>query len=170
MKRPTTNGDQGSYCTTPNAASLLMLVGGGLRREGVAVSSDEKRALERLYGFVPEKPNTKPEAPPAPRREEFPKEWPGGRDYAYAMKAHEAIVKALAKWQDPLPMLQGGADINLMRHAEVDGLRLIAWLAKHINSSEDPLKVLIELAANAGWDVDPQDVDWAQGSEESEEE
>jgi hypothetical protein len=61
---------------------------------------------------------------------------------------------------------QAGADRNAFRHAEADGLRLLAWLARHVPSGEDPLKTLVRLAADAGCDVDPADVGWADGEQE----
>lgn len=170
MKRPMTSDDGGSYCTTPNAADLMLALGGDLMHEGVAISTDEKRALERLYGFVPEKPNVKPPAPTAPKREEFPAGYPGTREYDDAVRRFEQRLAAWQKWEDPRDFMQAGANINLMRRAEVDGLRLVAWLAKFTEPGADPLKAVVQLAYEADWDVDPQDVDWAQGAEEGEEE
>jgi hypothetical protein len=60
---------------------------------------------------------------------------------------------------------QGGADINLFRHAECDGLRIMAWLARYVPAGEDPLKTVIEMAIAAEFDVDPGDVEYAQGEE-----
>ena len=62
---------------------------------------------------------------------------------------------------DPNPLLQAGADRNLMRQAEEDGLRLLVWLAKYVEKGTDPLKTLIQLAGDAGFDVDPEDMAWA---------
>jgi hypothetical protein len=167
-KRPSTVGE-GSKCTTPSAAPLIALFG-GLCHESVTISEDERRELERLYGFEREAPRNKPDAPPAPKREDFPLDFAGSNKFSYAMRAHEMRIKALDKWTDPRPFYQAGADISLMRYAERDGLRLIAWLAKHLEPGADPLKTLVYLAAADGWDVDPQDVEWAQGTEDGEEE
>lgn len=60
-------------------------------------------------------------------------------------------------------LLQAGADRNVLRHAQADGLRLVAWLARYVEPGKDPLRTLVELACQAGWDVDPIDVGWAQG-------
>jgi hypothetical protein len=62
---------------------------------------------------------------------------------------------------DPRALLQAGADRNMIRHAEHDGLRLIAWLARHVPAGEDPLKSLVLAAVDAGWDVSPEDASWA---------
>jgi predicted NAD/FAD-dependent oxidoreductase len=46
-----------------------------------------------------------------------------------------------------------------------DGLRLVAWLARYVEPGKDPLRTLVELACQAGWDVDPIDMGWAQGTD-----
>jgi hypothetical protein len=163
-KRPSTVSE-GSTCTTPHAAQLIALLG-GISHKSVAISEDERRALERLYGFEREVPRTKPNVPPAPKREDFALDFTGSNKFSDAMRAHEMRIKALDKWTDPRPFFQAGADISLMRYAERDGLRLIAWLAKHLEPGADPLKTLVYLAAADGWDVDPEDVEWAQGTGE----
>lgn len=65
-------------------------------------------------------------------------------------------------------MMQAGADRNLMRHAEADGVRIVAWLAKAMRgtSGVDPLREVVRLAIDAEWDVDPADVEWAEGNED----
>jgi len=71
---------------------------------------------------------------------------------------------------DPaLRLLQAGADRNLFRHAEVDGLRIVAWFAKYLEPGEDPLRWLIQRLAEVGaYDLDPNDVEWANGEEPEE--
>ncbi|HZL96042.1 MAG TPA: hypothetical protein VFB99_20460 [Vicinamibacterales bacterium] len=74
-------------------------------------------------------------------------------------------LRAHAKWEDPRAFMQAGADRDVFRHAELDGLRLLAWIARYVPPGEDPLKSLVMLASDAGWDVDPDDVAWAEGVE-----
>lgn len=62
-------------------------------------------------------------------------------------------------------LLRAGDTVNILRHAEADGMRLVAWISKLCEGSEDPLKVLVRMAVEAGFDVDAQDVDWANGWE-----
>lgn len=63
-------------------------------------------------------------------------------------------------------LLQAGADRNMLRHAECDGLRLLAWIAKFVEAGEDPVKVLINMAVEAGYTVDPNDVAYASDNED----
>lgn len=65
-------------------------------------------------------------------------------------------------------MYQAGADVNMMRHAEEDGLRIVAWLAQHMEPGADPLKTIVQMAIDAGWDVDPVDAEWAESDVEDE--
>ena len=152
--RPQANG---SYVTTPRTAAMMTLLGAGLQAGGIMLGRDEVKALAKLYGFKPEKPQ---ERPPKPERQPDP-EGTSAWERREADRRHEAAVAAWKAWTDPSEFYQAGADRNMIRHAEHDGLRLIAWLAKYVPEGEDPLKTLIQLAVDAGYDVDPQDVSYA---------
>ncbi len=116
----------GSSVTTPMARTMTLLLGPGLTHEGVTLTRDETESLNRLYGFEKERPR---ERPPQPVRQPDPE----GASPWERMKAAEAHEKAMALWkgwEDPAGFMQAGANRNLIRHAEHDGLRLIAWLAR----------------------------------------
>lgn len=53
---------------------------------------------------------------------------------------------------DETLFMQAGSDRNAIRHAETDGLRLLAWIAKFVPPGTDPLKSLIAAAVDSGWD------------------
>ncbi len=130
---------------------MISLLGAGLKAASVLLSTDEKRALDRLYGYTPEKANEKPPAPVDPGRDAS---WKDKEAYKFAKAAHD-------RWTDPRDFMQAGADRNVTRYAERDGLRVIAWLAKYVEPGQDPLKMLVQLVSEAGFDVDPADVGWA---------
>lgn len=99
----------------------------------------------------------------------------GGQTYGSVAFTHDELeaVKRLYKFkpekkerEDLQRLMQAGADRNALRHAESDGLRLLAWLAKYVPAGEDPLKHLVQLASDAGWDVNPEDVAWAESDDE----
>jgi hypothetical protein len=136
--------------TTPNAAAMVDLLG-GIRSGPITLTADEFCAIERLYGYVPEKPTKKPPPPDPP---------PLGASYE-DRRRHEIAVRAHNNWTDPRVLMQAGADVHMLRHAEADGLHLLAWLARFVPAGEDPLKTLVQLAVDAGWDVDPGDAAWA---------
>ena len=58
-------------------------------------------------------------------------------------------------------LAQAGADRNILRHAESDGLRMLAWISKFMSKGEDPLRTLIQFAVEAGIDVSTEDFEWA---------
>ena len=161
--RPTTDGRHGSYVTTPRASMMMQPLGVGIAAGSVALTGDELAAIRRIYGFTKEPPNAKPAAPLAPKEEDFQDRWAFERAHAN----HEAALKAHASWTDPRQFMQAGADLNAIRAAEVDGLRLLAWLARYVPPGADPLKHLVQAAADAGWDVDPADVAWADDDDEA---
>lgn len=59
-----------------------------------------------------------------------------------------------------------GADRNMLRYAAHDGLRIMAWLARSAETGEDPLKLVIRMAIDQGFDVDPEDVAYADFGDE----
>lgn len=158
MERPRTDALR-ALVTTPLAATMVDLLGGH-RTQSVTLTNDEKRAMDRLYGFIPEQPRQRPPQPIAPKRADFPDGW----KFDDAVRAHKAAMDAWQRWEDPQSFAQAGADRNAFRHAEGDGLRMLAWIARYVEPGSDPLKALVQLASNAGWDVDPADVGWCKGS------
>lgn len=55
-------------------------------------------------------------------------------------------------------------DLSVMRFAERHGLRMVAYIAKHLQCGEDPVSVLNQLMVDAGWDVP----EWEEEEEEEE--
>lgn len=163
-KRPTT--EMGSMASTPSAKFANELLGGGMVYQGVHWSRDEVKRLCRLYEYEAERPNEKPAPPIAPNRSDFNSDW----DYRSAVSRHEDELRNHAKWQDPIALLQAGADRNMARYVEHDGLRIVAWLSRYTEPGEDPMKALIRLLMDSGIDIDPSDVTWAVGEEPQENE
>ena len=143
---------------------MLQLFGKSHYSGSITVTCDQMNRIRKLYGFSPEPPTKKPDPPATPQ----PADFKSCAEFDRAFQKWEVAVKALDKWRDPRVLLQAGADRNTWRHAEVDGLRLLAWIAKY--TEPDPLKALVHLACDAGWDVDLSDVSWANEEEEEEEE
>lgn len=154
-KRPRTHS--GGTCVYPSDADLIAMFGGE-RIDGVTWTIDQVRALETLYGF-----NVAASVAEA---------------VAYAEQAHAAEVAARAernakrdRWQaqePPVPpvdragianMQRAGDLLSLSRRARVDGLRLIAAIAPHLDPGADPVRLLCRLLADAGYDL-TEDPDW----------
>lgn len=155
MKRP--GHSTGFTGTTPRAVATISLTGAGLRGEGVYLTNDEYRAVAKLYGYTPEGPNQRPPEPERPSEpERYSNEWQKYRD----------ALKAWQNWEDPRDYMQAGADRNLARYVDRDGFRLMGWLARYVEPDQDPLQLLIQMAARCGWEVDPEDLAWAGGEEQ----
>jgi len=171
MKRTNRPSYEGNLITTPRAGLMFQLLGSGFRTGHVQFTRDEEAALNKLYGFKKEKPNKKPPKPTLKKVDtKGMDQYAIRRAEEQAEKDHVEAVKRWEKWEDPIALMQAGADRNMVRHAEADGVRLVAWLAKYVPEGEDPLKTLVQLAVDAGWDVDPIDVTWADAERDDEDE
>lgn len=157
MQRPATTD---STVTTPRAIAMIKLLGGA-RFGSIALTRDEFKAIQKLYGFTEEPPTMPPEPPQLPVLGDFNTRY----EYDEALREHERAAQRHASWSDTRELLQAGADRNAMRHAEADGLRLVAWLAKFVPRGEDPLKHLVQIVCDAGLDVDHEDLEWAEHEE-----
>lgn len=70
---------------------------------------------------------------------------------------------------DPVFELANEAAIlDTFRNAECDGVRIIAWLARNCPPGEDPLKTVIQLAGEAGWDVSAEDLEYSESYKDEE--
>jgi hypothetical protein len=162
ITRPTTTGSiGGSLCSTPSAADSIALLGGE-RYESVAFSYDECSALQRLYGVDTARAEREARAFAEAEHQE-------------AMARHKAAMAKRDPWDRPLPapaleadgtaaFAVAGAGRNLFRHAEADGLRMVAAMARFLQPGDDPVRALVALMAEAGWDV-REDPDWYNGED-----
>ena len=75
-----------------------------------------------------------------------------------------ALKKLYGVTPESNPLLDAGALRNVLRRAEHDGLRMVAWLARYLDPGEDPMKFLVQAVIDAGGDVDSADVEWVQGA------
>lgn len=139
----------------------MMQLLGSHSYQSISLTSDEFRNIQKLYVIEQEKPVKKPEAPVAPKREDFDVPY----KYQDALRDHEKAVKVHDNWKSPHALLQAGADHNVMRHASADGLRIVAWLSKYVEAGSDPLKLVVQLASEAGFDVDPEDLEWSESED-----
>jgi hypothetical protein len=145
---------------TPHDRELIALLGGETF-EGIAFTPDQLRALRRFYGFsdavsrqsledvreAHERAQTKQMADLA--------KLPSYRRHAGSGPV-EFDEPAIKRW------IKTGENTNLFRRTRDDGLRLMAFLAKHLEPGEDPVKVIIELFIDAGYDVKAEDVAWVR--------
>lgn len=160
FKRP--GHGTGFTTTTPRAVGMITLLGPHLRQGGIFLTRDEYHAAARLYGYEPVGPTPRP---PEPERPSVPDTY--ANDAVW--RKYKDDLKAWQIWEDPINFMQAGADRNLARFVEADGFRLAAWLARFVEPGQDPLQVLVQMAAQCGWEVPPEDLAWAEGAEQEEE-
>ena len=115
---------QGSYVSSPSSKTCIDLLGGGMVHEGVCLSRTEVDRLRELYGYRVEPPHDRPAPPIAPDRSHYKWEY----DYQRAVGEYEDAMRVHKRWEDPREFHQVGADRNMIRHAQCDGLRIVAWL------------------------------------------
>jgi len=73
-------------------------------------------------------------------------------------------IKKLYKFKDDSEdnvLIKAGNTRNALRWAQNDGFRLIGYLAKYLTPDDDPLKMLIQTMSEAGYDISPEDYEWA---------
>lgn len=157
IKRPVFNG---SIVSTPMVGVLTSLSPSPIRSGSVAFSYDEYKRLMGLYGYKEEEPTARPEPPQEPK---LTGDWSKDRELK---ENYRKAKEFYDKWQDPVALLKAGMETSLVRNAEIDGLRMVAWLSKYTEPGEDPLKLLIQLARDAGLDVSVEDLEFAEGVDE----
>lgn len=135
----------------------MRFLGPGMRVADLTLSRTELEALKRIYGYVEEPPQERP--PPPVFVEPAADAWPSDR--RRAEEAYQMAMKDWESWTSAHPLTQAGADRNCVREAKTDGLRLMAWLAKFVPAGTDPLKTLIQIVSQVGWDVESEDLAWA---------
>ena len=94
--------------------------------------------------------------------------WDGvkiNRDQLSALKKHYNVQE-----EDEHPLIDAGTTTNLLRLAQRDGIRIMAWIAKYLEEDEDPVAFIIKLASDSGLDVDPEDCIWAFGEDDEDDE
>lgn len=160
MKRPQSK-NYGSIVTTPLSATMIALMGPDLSSGGVTLTRSESRAIKDLYGYKAEKPSKRPPEPTAPTPPGSSSGPDDAREYRQLKDKYDGAMENWRKWQDPLPLMRAGAARNAIRDAQVDGLRLLAWIAKYVEPGHDPLKTLVQFAAEAGMPVCSEDSEWA---------
>ncbi len=158
FERPST--PPGDICVTPIDATMVQLLG-GQTFDGVTFTTDQIRALERFYGF------------------DFKQA--GDEAEAHAQEAHEAALEAHQAFMDDPDVIYwkkeekepptapdvksirnfivAGSYRNMMRAVKEDGLRVMGFLARFLEKGQDPVKLLVQLMSESGFDV--SDCEWA---------
>ena len=161
-------GDPDFFAATPDDVFVIKTLG-GKQCNGVTFTDDQLRALRRAYGFS----DTHNQSVVEGMRQ----------DHEVRVTAFEkTLLEALPYKREELErkrpkpfdaeglttFLESGDNVNLFRHAERDGLRIMGAISRFLEPGEDPVKLVLRLAVEAGYDVDV-DPEWLEDFEDSEE-
>ena len=166
--------EYGLVTDIPMTATMVHLMGVGATWGSVTLSHGQIKALEKVYGFSPEKDmeNMRANLHDVYVREhaaweaqmEFLRTDPRGYRQKYGFNNQppaEPLPAKEAILQGGVDFLRAGAMRNLMRYAERDGLRLMAFLSRYMEAGEDPVKLAAHLCIEAGYDV-PDVSEWLE--------
>lgn len=134
MDRPNVEGN--TVCSKADEVFLPFF--GGEYYEACTYTKDQVKHLEKIYGPLD--------------REQM------------KLRNSPDFIGPLTKEKDgnAYELMLAGGMRNILRAAKRDGQRLIGVLAKYVEPDEDPVKVLIRILIDAGYDVDPENVDWVE--------
>ncbi len=164
----------------PETWSMIQLLGYGSRHGSVAFSKDQVDHLSRIYGFDDSRDLEISQGIQDQQQADWEERT---RDWEEALKLprhtpeyRKIWEKYSQKWMgrtlpyrgDPpekpretsiISFLRAGSSRNLSRWAERDGLRVMAFLSRLLETGEDPVRFVGRLCMEAGYEV-PGDPEW----------
>jgi len=138
---------------------------GGETFQGVGFTKTQVENLWKFYGFPGDnKPHERKgqdayEASvtvDAKHKEINSSHIPGMRHEKYSIPSWEKLREAAIHTTN---FVNTGSVRNLFRHADLDGLRIMAFLSKFCEPGEDPVQLVARALADQGYDVSLDDVD-----------
>lgn len=146
-------------CATPMDATMIQLLGSGGSFEGVTFTRDQLDRLTRVYGYSPEQTERDVEESIAAHAEALRKQ--AEEDAKKPSWQRKAKATRPATAGELRTFYKAGGHLQVLRNAGHDGLRLVAFLSRYLEPDEDPVKMVVRLATEAGYDVDSDVVAWA---------
>jgi len=147
----------GFRCATPTDETMIQLLG-GQPYDCVTFTNDQVRSLYSSYGHT--------YYDKAEVEKDLVGKWEENcahlrEKYAEAVKKRMWVTKLeLPKRPDDetvqghINWLMAGSQINMFKHVKCDGLRVMAYLAKFLEVGEDPVKLIANMAVDAGFDAE----------------
>jgi hypothetical protein len=126
------------------AARLL----GSTHKDGVHFTTDQLKALYRVYNFDPD------------QAREIVEECRKMHDQREEVRRRKHEKERSLSPFKPIPFVERGllrfystgADLGVLRMARMDGLRVMALLSKFLEEGEDPVRFVETLLSDAGFD------------------
>lgn len=176
FERPTAEG--GRACATPSDATMITLLG-GMTFQGVTFTRGQAKALEKFYGYDDQKARRdasdavkeswKLQTQKVMDRLKDPKlkDWKRNElmkqlKELQNQQSQEETVKGAAAFAE------AGGVRNRWRIIQEDGLRVMAMLGRFLEPGQDPVKLVVQLMSEAGYDVS-EHCEWAYDESDIEE-
>lgn len=160
-------GGGGMRAATKSDACTISLLGGRSHSAGVTLTRDQWARLGKFYTY-----DLAAEGPPTPLPTEPAKPAPDAdyykrQDYETAMRAWRHAC-ANHSPQGAHKFALAGAERNLDRHVAADGVRLMAFLSGFLEDGQDPVALVAQLLAGAGYDTQGAESDSEPDEDEDE--
>lgn len=127
--------------TDPQTEQMCRLLG-GISFEAVTLSRNQIENLMKLYGCHHEKEKDWP-----PSTIEVPENPHAYTPYGSKPKMVQKVLGSAA------PLAESAMLVSLGRRAKHDGLRMLAVLSRFCEPGQDPVKLLVQLCIEAGYDI-----------------
>jgi len=176
FERPTTEGSL--VTATPTDATMIALLGIGCHFEGVAFTRDQSKRLERFYGFDDQKARAEYEQHSRKASESREQQLQDElKKPNLSKRTHDRLSVELDKIRAGREAsAKGAGDFgvagnlrNRLRIVREDGLRVMALLSKYLEPGEDPVKLVLLLLDEAGYDTGGE-FEWASELPEDDDE
>lgn len=92
----------------------------------------------------------------------------GGKSFGgvtYTTDEINAIRRLYGYTREPNEFVQTGSDISMLRHAQIDGARMLAVFARFVEPGDDPVKEMLRVLCDAGFDIS-DDANWIYDEED----
>jgi len=149
---------------TPSDKKWLELLGGH-RFEGVTLTQPQVDALAKFYDFEPIRPRAKEQAEDCDRKaqESYEARCAEIREENKTRRYQESMPQAPVSDVGALARLsETGDTVHVLRKTRDDGLRVMGFLSRYLTKGEDPVALVASLCIDAGFDVDPEVVEWVR--------
>jgi hypothetical protein len=161
-------GEGGMRAATKSDACVISLLGGRSHSAGVTLTCDQWARLGRFYSY-----DLSPEGEPTPLPDPPKKPAPNAGYFE-----RQEYDRAVRNWErdcakhDPQALHRfalAGAERNLDRYVAADGVRLMALLSRFLEDGQDPVALVAQLLAEAGYDTQGAEFDSEPEEDEGEE-
>ena len=151
-------GDGGVRAATKSDACTISILGGRSHSAGVTMTRDQWDRLGKFYSYdlAPEGPPEPPPVEPSQPARELG--WYAQQQYESDMRNYRHACQHYRP-QGLHRFALAGAERNLDRYVAADGVRVMALLSGFLEEGQDPVGLVAQLLATAGYDTQGAEFD-----------